>query len=343
MTGALAATSLFPSWAHARNIENAYATESAFRKVETWTDDCGLRHDRISPYWQKQCELLPCFQGVAFPGYAERIIVIKKDNVQRQLGISISDSQYRTLGVPEGKEGVILHLWKGLCPKFRNSNDYPGGYGAELGIYLERTEDWLKKEEEKAKTDPNYFWGGKWELGSSSLNPGDMQLMMLARRVTSGGNSNNSGNLRTWYPAPELGAKLRFRLLTPDRKHVFIDTEDQNRFQDVMTTRGDQEKYARENPYWCTDWISTSSYKRVSSMPEVGGLLRRFDKDFPVYLVLQFWVNGIEQTKSEWGYMPGDENCSLHNPVIPATSGCTSQQDLWGAMTNQTTLKYDAR
>lgn len=36
---------------------------------------------------------------------------------------------------------VVIQLWKGLCPKFLGAASYPGGVGAEVGIYYRSTLD----------------------------------------------------------------------------------------------------------------------------------------------------------------------------------------------------------
>lgn len=148
---------------HAKQLQG-----SAF--VDRWKDGCGLVHNRVSAKWAKICEGLPCFNGVTWPGYAEKVIP----------HVKITD-----------RDGVVhdavVHLWKGVCQKFlepAGSHDFPGGCGAEVGVYLRRDAEWIAKHPLPALT------------GLAPLN------------------YSYDTNDR-WFPAPELGTQLEFRLVDP--------------------------------------------------------------------------------------------------------------------------------
>lgn len=81
-----------------------------------YTDDNGYRYNETSPWWKELCEPLPCFKQVAWPDYATEVVE----------------------DVIDGKP-IVIQLWKGWCQQFLGRDDFPGGIGAEVGIY-ERVE-----------------------------------------------------------------------------------------------------------------------------------------------------------------------------------------------------------
>jgi hypothetical protein len=85
----------------------------------------GKRYYRneINDWWAVQCRGLPCFHGVCFRGYAERVL--------KNFWI--------------GDRYAIVHLWKGWCQKFLGTNDHPGGMGVEIGVYLVQPSAWVKR------------------------------------------------------------------------------------------------------------------------------------------------------------------------------------------------------
>ena len=258
-----------------RQIESSWASEGAARRqfllraggaaiaatvpgwarsaplVERWSPGCGLHHNRVSDWWAQQCEVLPCFRGVAWPNYAEKILY--------------------DVAVPGISQKVIVHLWKGICQKFTGSNNFPGGYGAEVGIYLRRDAKWIS--DRAAKTSA---------LDPVSLGSGGLLLIAQAARLDPN---------QKWYPAPELGTKLKFRLVDPDNNNA-----------PVITT-------SEINSYWCTEWLEQASYGAwAASRPQ--SFLRTGSSNViaPVQLTLQYWINGTRQP--DWKYQKGDENCT---------------------------------
>ncbi len=75
--------------------------------------------DETSNAWKQWCLPYPCTPQVKFPGYATKVI-------------------------PQGSLGpnVIVQLWKGRCERLMGgtvaNHAFPGGVGAEVGIYRKR-------------------------------------------------------------------------------------------------------------------------------------------------------------------------------------------------------------
>lgn len=109
--------------------------------VDKWKDACGLHHCSVSDWWAEQCEFLPCFIGVCWSTpapYAERV--------------------YWT-NIPGSSDKAVFHLWKGYCNKFASNDDFPGGAGAELGVYRYRTKEWVERNSKKGASRPGTVWG----------------------------------------------------------------------------------------------------------------------------------------------------------------------------------------
>lgn len=250
-TGLATVMSAFPAWARAQLPFNPIAPYAeAQSKVQEWTDGCGLVHNRISPYWAKQCEVLPCFKGVTWKGYAEKI---RKD-----------------VPLPGTPHKVIVHLWKGHCNKFPLRSDYPGGYGAEVGIYLVRDAAWILEHANETQRNLDSYW-----LGAAGWYA--LLIASLVRLKPE----------EKWYPAPELKPRLKFRLLDPENNDaVILETQS-------------------AESYWCTEWLRDSSYEIWGrARPQ----FRRTRKPLEaVRWTLQYWINDVEQPL--WRYQPGDENC----------------------------------
>lgn len=79
----------------------------------------GYHVDETSPAWKQWCLPYPCTPQVKFPGYATKVIP------QHSLGAN-----------------VIVQLWKGRCERLFGgtaaNHSFPGGVGAEVGIYRKR-------------------------------------------------------------------------------------------------------------------------------------------------------------------------------------------------------------
>jgi hypothetical protein len=116
---------------------------------------------------------LPCSLIMQWPGYASTIV---EDQIDGQ--------------------DVVIQLWKGWCPHaFRN---FPGGYGAEVGIYRRVL----------GRVAPRDF--------PPPSTPG------LAASLVAGSLAN-LGNDNLWWPFPELAAEIRYTLTNPVTNEVFFE------------------------------------------------------------------------------------------------------------------------
>jgi hypothetical protein len=78
----------------------------------SYRDDRNYSYVETSERWKQQCEQLPCFDALKWPGY---------DSIHVDMMIN-------------GQPGVI-QLWHGWCQKFLALQTMPGGFGAEVGVY----------------------------------------------------------------------------------------------------------------------------------------------------------------------------------------------------------------
>ncbi|NPV91803.1 MAG: hypothetical protein HPY50_13640 [Firmicutes bacterium] len=78
----------------------------------TYLDDDGYYYDELTEPWKVMCSGLPCFESLHWPDY-------------ETLPLEIN-----LMGMP-----VVIQMWKGWCQRFLGSQSFPGGVGAEVGIY----------------------------------------------------------------------------------------------------------------------------------------------------------------------------------------------------------------
>lgn len=78
----------------------------------SYTDSQGYKYTETSPELKQAASGLPCFKALQWPDYATTIV---EDTIN---------------GKP-----VVIQLWKGWCQQFLSSDKFPGGIGAEVGIY----------------------------------------------------------------------------------------------------------------------------------------------------------------------------------------------------------------
>jgi hypothetical protein len=77
-----------------------------------YTDASGYKFDETSEQWKQMCTSFPCFALLEWPGYATQVV---ETTIEGQ--------------------AVVIQLWKGTCQKFLGPSDFPGGVGAEVGVY----------------------------------------------------------------------------------------------------------------------------------------------------------------------------------------------------------------
>lgn len=75
-------------------------------------EENGYKFVEASPELKEACSALPCFAALTWPDYSTEIV---EDTIN---------------GKP-----VVIQLWKGWCQQFLNLSNFPGGIGAEVGIY----------------------------------------------------------------------------------------------------------------------------------------------------------------------------------------------------------------
>jgi hypothetical protein len=144
-----------------------------------YTDGRGYSYDETSEYWKQLCQILPCSLALAWPGYetfAQKVII-------------------------QGQPAVI-QLWRGHCERFFGDSNFPGGYGAEVGVY--RVID--GKDMPKLDGGPAFI----------------ADLLELATSLSGG---------EIWWPAPDLVETIQFTLYNDaDGGSVFFDTAAQSTY-----------------------------------------------------------------------------------------------------------------
>ncbi|MEV6634863.1 hypothetical protein AB0M54_29355 [Actinoplanes sp. NPDC051470] len=128
-------------------------------------DGHGYSYVETSERWKLLCQGLPCFTALQWPGYSTAVI---EDVVD---------------GTP-----IVIQLWRGWCQKFLGNPLFPGGIGAEVGIY---------------RRDP-----GRVLPSSLPFLPPQLNAFYATGLATLDDRS-------VWWPAPDLGLELEFSLINP--------------------------------------------------------------------------------------------------------------------------------
>jgi hypothetical protein len=151
-------------------------------KIPTLQDKDHRGYDFVetSEWWKTMCEPLPSFAEVWWPDYATKVIE-------------------ETIG---GKP-VVIQLWKGWCQRFLGRDDFPGGIGAEVGIYRR----------EAGRVLPE-------NLPDLPGRTADFLLRGLSRVVHD----------RFWWPFPALDAEVDFELVNPRTNDVFFAAKPQRTY-----------------------------------------------------------------------------------------------------------------
>jgi hypothetical protein len=139
--------------------------------IET-VDSRGYSYVETSEWWKDLCSVLPCFSALQWPGYATTVI----DDVIN--------------GQP-----VVIQLWKGWCQKFLGLQFFPGGIGAEVGVY---------------RRIP-----GRLRPTSLPFLPPEYEAFVL-------GNLQRLADNELWWPAPDLNTRLEFTLINPSTNEAFF-------------------------------------------------------------------------------------------------------------------------
>lgn len=142
------------------------------KAINRLVDEKGYEYVETSDDWKKACLPLPCFSAVWWPDYATKVV---EDTI-------------------DGKP-VVIQLWKGWCQKFLGDDDFPGGIGAEVGIY----------HRVPGKVPPA-------DLGFLPQRVAEFFLNGLAKL----------GGEHFWWPFPELNTRIDFELVNPKDDQTFL-------------------------------------------------------------------------------------------------------------------------
>lgn len=130
------------------------------------TDARGFKYVETKDTFKKFCTAFPCFAALQWPGYATKVIRDVKVN----------------------NTPVIIQLWKGLCERFPGQDKFPGGYGAEVGIYR--------------------LMPGRARPTSIPFLPAPAAAFILANMASVTDND-------LWWAFPELNAQIEFDFINP--------------------------------------------------------------------------------------------------------------------------------
>jgi hypothetical protein len=137
-----------------------------------FTDDHGYSYVETADWWKTQCGSLPSFSEVWWPDYDTKVIE------------EVIDGQ-----------PVVIQLWKGWCQKFLGDENFPGGIGAEVGVY--------RRMPSRALPETLAFF------------PPKLSTFIL------GGLSKLGGD-HLWWAYPELGTTVDFELVNPKTNTIFF-------------------------------------------------------------------------------------------------------------------------
>ena len=139
----------------------------------SYRDERGYAYVETSESWKEMCGGLPCFIALQWPDYASTCVETKIDG-----------------------DDVVIQLWKGWCQKFLGMADFPGGIGAEVGVYRRIS--------------------GRNQVDSSLLSSLPAPLVALIEAAITLGKDD------LWWPFPELQTRLEFTLINPITQQVFF-------------------------------------------------------------------------------------------------------------------------
>jgi hypothetical protein len=99
---------------------------------------------------------------------------------------------------------VVIQLWKGWCPKFAGIQNFPGGVGAEVGIYRRIP----------GRTRPSALPNG--------LSPDIIPRLLSALA--------SYADHELWWPFPELAARLECEFINPLNGQVVFSGGPENTY-----------------------------------------------------------------------------------------------------------------
>lgn len=140
----------------------------------SYTDARGYSYVETSDNWKQMCAAFPCCNLLQWPDYATKSFDTMIDN-----------------------KPAVIQLWKGNCEKLLGLPQFPGGIGAEVGVY--------RRIPGKARPQALSF-----------LPP------PLASALVGPIRSLNDNQL--WWAYPELNARIQFSLVNPNTQQIFFST-----------------------------------------------------------------------------------------------------------------------
>lgn len=140
----------------------------------SYKDSRGYGYVETSDRWKQMCTAFPCFAALQWPDYSSTSFQTKINN-----------------------KPVVIQLWKGYCEKFLGLSKFPGGIGAEVGVYR--------------------FIPGKTRPQALSFLPPSLAAAILRPAA-----SLNDKDL--WWAYPELETRIQFSLVNPVTGQIFFST-----------------------------------------------------------------------------------------------------------------------
>ncbi len=172
---------------------SSHSTQSWDSPTIAARDGQGFGYVETSEAWKKACLLLPCFTALQWPGYATAVV---EDSI--------------------GGEPVVIQLWKGWCQKFLELDSFPGGVGAEVGVY---------------RRIP-----GRTRPLTLPFLPPALEKVVLDQL-------SGAADRELWWPAPELATSVDFTLVNPDTGTPFFTAGPQTTYW--LTRWMDERSYLR--------------------------------------------------------------------------------------------------
>jgi hypothetical protein len=125
-----------------------------------------------SDVWKMACAPLPSSLGVAWPGYATTAVFA---NVN-------------------GRD-IVIQPWLGWCQNFMGRANFPGGYGAEIGIYVRVPRD--------------------RPIPDSPLLPKGVEVLLKGAQLFGGDH--------LWWPDPDCQFDMSFKVVNPKTNTVMLE------------------------------------------------------------------------------------------------------------------------
>jgi hypothetical protein len=140
----------------------------------SYTDTRGYSYVETSDGWKQMCTAFPCFSALEWPDYASTAFKTTINN-----------------------RPVVIQLWKGNCEKFLGLTKFPGGIGAEVGVY---------------------------RLIPGKARPRNLAFLPPSFAASLLGPIGKLSDNDLWWAYPELGTQIQFSLVNPNNGEIFFST-----------------------------------------------------------------------------------------------------------------------